>query len=131
MIIVAAYKSAILHDSNAAHPAHVDYMWRILIGLGCVPGVVALYFRLTITETPRFTMDIERNIIQAAADVEHVVGGSSVVIDPDAPIQRANAPKASWADFRHHFGKWENLKLLIGCAWSWFALDAGILLGHP
>lgn len=123
LIIVVAYKSALLHDTNAAHPEHVDFMWRLLIGLGCVPGVVALYFRLTIPETPRFTMDIERNVIQAAADVENVVGEGNVVVDPDAPVQRANAPKASLADFRRHFGKWENMKILFGCAWSWFALD--------
>ncbi|KAF9043636.1 hypothetical protein BDZ89DRAFT_1128320 [Hymenopellis radicata] len=39
---------------------HVDEVWRILIGLGCVPGVVALYFRLTISETLRYTYDGHR-----------------------------------------------------------------------
>lgn len=42
----------------------IDRTWRILLGLGCIPAVVALYFRLTIPETPRFTMDIERNVKQ-------------------------------------------------------------------
>ncbi len=37
-------------------------MWSQLIGLGAVFGVVALYFRLTISKTSRFTMDIERNL---------------------------------------------------------------------
>lgn len=32
----------------------VDKMWRALIGIGIVPAVCALYFRLTIPETPRF-----------------------------------------------------------------------------
>jgi PHS family inorganic phosphate transporter-like MFS transporter len=32
-------------------------------------------------------------------------------------------PKASWADFRRHFGQWKNFKVLFGAAWSWFALD--------
>jgi len=131
LIITAAYKSAILHDTDAAHPAHIDFMWRLLIGLGCVPGVVALYFRLTIPETPRYTMDIERNIIQASADIENVVGQGNVIIDPDAPVQRAYAPKASFADFKRHFSKWENMKVLFGCAWSWFALDVGILSVAP
>lgn len=38
-------------------------------------------------------------------------------------MQKAEAPKASWADFRAHFSQWSNLKVLLGAAWSWFALD--------
>lgn len=98
-------------------------MWRILIGLGCVPGVLALYFRLTIPETPRFTMDVERNVIQASADIDNVVGEHKGSLDPDAPVQHVIAPRATWADFRNYFGKWENMKILIGTSWSWFALD--------
>ncbi|KAF8072062.1 inorganic phosphate transporter, partial [Lyophyllum atratum] len=123
LIITAAYKNAILGDPSVDTPNHVDYMWRILIGLGCVPGVIALYFRLTIPETPRFTMDIERNVLQAKADIDNVLTHGNSVVDQDAPVQRAITPKASWADFRHHFGQWKNMKILIGTSWSWFALD--------
>ncbi|KAK7051065.1 hypothetical protein VNI00_005177 [Paramarasmius palmivorus] len=122
-IITAAYKDSILNDSAADHWNSVDFMWRILIGLGCIPGVVALYFRLTIPETPRFTMDIERNIAQASKDIEGILTHGKSSVDPDAVVQKAEAPRASWADFSAHFSKWENLKVLIGCAYSWFALD--------
>ncbi|KAJ7158991.1 inorganic phosphate transporter [Mycena crocata] len=122
-IITIAYKNAILHDPDVGHLNHIDYMWRLLIGLGCVPGVVALYFRLTIPETPRFTMDIERNVAQAADDIDKVLSGGPASTDPDAIVQRAEAPRASRADFARHFGKWENMKVIIGTAYSWFALD--------
>lgn len=102
---------------------HVDFMWRLLIGLGCIPACIALYFRLTIPETPRFTMDIERNVQQAASDVENFLTSGTYVVDPDAVVQRAQAPKASRRDFAAYFSKWENLKVLIGTSWSWFALD--------
>ncbi|KIY66544.1 phosphate permease [Cylindrobasidium torrendii FP15055 ss-10] len=121
-IVVAAYKSQILADTSANY-ASVDPLWRILIGLGCVPGVVALYFRLTIPETPRFTMDIERNLAGAAEDINGVLTTGKAKRDEDAAVERLDAPKASWADFRHHFGQWSNLKVLIGTAYSWFALD--------
>jgi len=98
-------------------------MWRLLIGLGCVPGCIALYFRLTIPETPRFTMDIERNVKQASQDIENVLTTGKFVVDPDAVIQRVQAPKATRRDFLAHFSKWENLKVLIGTSYSWFALD--------
>jgi len=39
----------------------VDKMWRIIIGFGAVPGCIALYFRLTIPETPRYTFDVARD----------------------------------------------------------------------
>jgi MFS transporter, PHS family, inorganic phosphate transporter len=98
-------------------------MWRLLIGIGCVPGVVALYFRLTIPETPRFTMDIERNVQQATADVENFVVNGQYVKDTDPAVQRVEAPKASRRDFVRYFSQIKNAKVLIGTAWSWFALD--------
>ncbi|KAJ7659925.1 inorganic phosphate transporter [Mycena rosella] len=121
-ILTVAYKPLILSDP-VGQPNHVDYMWRILIGLGCVPGVIALYFRLTIPETPRFTMDIERNVLQAADDIDNVLTTGQFNTDADAVVQRADAPRASRRDFAAHFGKWENMKVLIGTSYSWFALD--------
>jgi MFS transporter, PHS family, inorganic phosphate transporter len=126
LIIVAAFKDALLKDSPT-NLRTLDFMWRLLIGLGCVPGAIALYFRLTIPETPRFTMDIERNISQATTDVRNILTTGNSVVDPDAVIQRAHAPKASWADFRKYFSEWKNLKILIGTSYSWFALDVSVL----
>ena len=46
-ILVAIYKDSLLSDS-ADNLASADFMWRILIGFGCIPAACALYFRLTI-----------------------------------------------------------------------------------
>ncbi|KAG0368464.1 Inorganic phosphate transporter pho84 [Gamsiella multidivaricata] len=51
---------------------NLDYVWRCLIGLGCVPALVAVYFRLTIPETPRYVLDVENNINKAERDVATV-----------------------------------------------------------
>ena len=53
-------------------------MWRLLIGLGCVPGAIALYLRLTIPETPPSTMDVERNVKQAEQDAENILATGCV-----------------------------------------------------
>ncbi|GAA6060098.1 hypothetical protein JCM10212_003506 [Sporobolomyces blumeae] len=120
--VLAAFKKQILNDPvNYAH--HLDFTWRLLIGLGAVPGVVALYFRLTLPETPRFTMDVERNIKQATADVDAFLATGGYVADAEPTVQHVAAPKASWADFRAYFGQWKNGKVLFGTAYSWFALD--------
>jgi PHS family inorganic phosphate transporter-like MFS transporter len=137
-IITVAYKDTIVGSPSTSNLHGLDAMWRLLIGLGCVPGVVALYFRLTIPETPRFTMDIERNVDQASTDIENVLKGKEKKLDEDAPVQRINVPKASWSDFVAHFGQLKNFKILFGTAYSWFALDiafyglglnSGIILG--
>ncbi|KAJ1308105.1 hypothetical protein OPQ81_002168 [Rhizoctonia solani] len=101
----------------------IDRSWRLLIGLGAVPGCIALYCRLTIPETPRFTMDVERNVQQAVQDVDTFLRTGTYSVDPDAVILRGKAPKASWADFKCHFGQSQNFKLLFGMAYAWFALD--------
>jgi len=122
LVIVTAFKGKVEHDSPTVF-AHIDIMWRLLIGIGCIPACFALYFRLTIPETPRFTMDIERNVQQASQDVDNFLTTGTFVVDPDAVVQRAQAPKATRRDFFNYFSKWENLKILIGTSWSWFALD--------
>ncbi|KAF9176877.1 Inorganic phosphate transporter pho84 [Haplosporangium sp. Z 767] len=54
-------------------PQNLDYVWRCLIGLGCVPALVAVYFRMTIPETPRFVLDVENNLNKAERDVNTVL----------------------------------------------------------
>lgn len=44
-------------------------------------------------------MDIERNVRQAAQDVDTFLTTGTFVVDPDAIVQRAAAPRASRRDF--------------------------------
>jgi MFS transporter, PHS family, inorganic phosphate transporter len=132
LVLVEAFKTKIINDDFTVLK-HVDYCWRLLIGLGCIPGCVALYFRLTIPETPRFTMDIERNVKQASQDIENVIATGQFYVDDDAAVQRVQAPRASLRDFKSYFGQWRNGKVLFGAAYSWFALDvrSSIMFGRP
>ncbi|KAJ7616419.1 major facilitator superfamily domain-containing protein [Roridomyces roridus] len=104
---------------------HADYMWRLLIGLGCVPAVIALYFRLTIPETTRFMLDIERNVVRAQREIRGALAeqGAHVVRNGVEVEQRAGAPVATRRDFLRYFGQWDNFCVLFGAAWSWFAID--------
>ncbi|KAG8947870.1 Inorganic phosphate transporter pho84 [Tulasnella sp. 424] len=117
--VTAGFKSVLLKYPDHHH---VDYMWRIIIGLGIVPACIALYYRLTIPETPRYTMDIERDLNQAEKDADFVKTGRFEKIE-DQPVERIEMPKASRRDFLRHYAKWSNFKVLFGCAYSWFALD--------
>ena len=57
LITLLAFRSAILSD-----PQNLDYVWRIIFGVGTIPGTIALYFWLTISETSRFTIDVQGNV---------------------------------------------------------------------
>ncbi|KAG8219347.1 major facilitator superfamily domain-containing protein [Butyriboletus roseoflavus] len=120
MIVVVAYGDAIRDGSAEA----VDCTWRLLAGLGCIPGLIAYCVRYTIPETPRFTMDIERNITRASRDITNILSGRrDTAARYEGEEQVVAAPRASLADFTTHFSKWNNLKVLIGTAYSRFALE--------
>ena len=53
---------------DAACQSALAKSWRIIYGFGAVPALFALYFRLTIPESVRYTLDVERNTEYAAAD---------------------------------------------------------------
>ncbi|KAI8639762.1 phosphate:H+ symporter [Parasitella parasitica] len=121
LICTAAFQSAIKEDAQK-----LDYVWRLVIGLGAVPGVCALYYRLTIPETPRFTIDVEQKVEKGIRDARAFIekGASAGEYSDNIAMTRTDAtPKASWSDFCRHFGQWKNGKILLGTAYSWFALD--------
>ncbi|OAK95899.1 phosphate permease [Phaeosphaeriaceae sp. SRC1lsM3a] len=110
----------------------VDKMWRALIGIGIVPACIALYYRLTIPETPRYTFDVARDVEKANADTQQYISGKKGNGDPDEALQVAarrqsvtqlEVPKASFKDFFRFYGKIKNGKILFGTAMSWLLLD--------
>ncbi|KAF2433663.1 putative inorganic phosphate transporter [Tothia fuscella] len=136
LIVTVGFKESLL---TAKTPAEcdgvcglaVDKMWRAVIGFGAVPGCIALYYRLTIPETPRYTFDVARDIVKGGSDTKAYLQGTSQgvpdeiervrVMQQDA--DRLEIPEASTLDFFTYYGKWKNAKILIGTAGSWFLLD--------
>ncbi|KAI7885252.1 phosphate:H+ symporter [Lichtheimia hyalospora FSU 10163] len=122
LIATAAYQNAIRAD-----PTQLDYVWRIVIGVGAVPGAIALYYRLTIPETPRYTMDVEQKIEKGIRDAKAFVENGAAAGDysDNLAVSRVHTdvPRASWEDFKRYFGQRQNALKLFGTAYSWFALD--------
>jgi MFS transporter, PHS family, inorganic phosphate transporter len=65
-------------EGNKNLTRSVDIMWRWVIGIGVVPGVVASIFRFVIPETPRFLLDIEDDPIKAEFDATQLFGESAM-----------------------------------------------------
>jgi PHS family inorganic phosphate transporter-like MFS transporter len=47
----------------------LDSIWRWIIGVGVIPAVIALWFRLTIIESPRYTADVGGDSRKAASEL--------------------------------------------------------------
>ena len=88
----------ILSDISA-----IDYCWRLVLSLGAVPDLAALYFRLTIPETPRYTMDIERDLHKASKDITSYLQKTGETKNKhDVIVNKLVAPR-----------KWKNRKVLL------------------
>ncbi|CAG8528689.1 23269_t:CDS:2, partial [Dentiscutata erythropus] len=118
-IVVAAFHNAI----SPTNYANIDYIWRIVTGCGAIPACVALYYRLTIPESPRYTMDIERNVDQASTDISTSLVSNKYKPRDQNVVVKVDAPEFSVNDFFSHFGQWKNGKVLFGTAFTWFVLD--------
>jgi PHS family inorganic phosphate transporter-like MFS transporter len=67
----------------------VDRIWRYVIGVGAIPALVAILFRLTIPESPRYTLDVDHDGARALKDTQDYLrigsgskaGGSSRMLE--------------------------------------------------
>jgi MFS transporter, PHS family, inorganic phosphate transporter len=112
----------------------LDKAWRIVYGLGILPAVIALFFRLTLPETIRYTLDVTRDEKNAARDAASFMDGVDVddgrtLLGPHFILTGGYQapPKASFQDFKRFFGLWKNGKVLLGTAGSWFLLDVAFV----
>lgn len=137
LVCTVGFKDSIKHGGASCDTVcqvALDKSWRVIYGFGAVPACAALYFRLTIPETIRYTLDVEGDETTATKDaVQYVsgnLGAAKLTVDEEANAIKARQmrnpsapPKASWGDFFNHYSKWSNGKVLLGTAGSWFVLD--------
>ena len=137
LVVTVAFKRTLepVKTLDACGPAclrAVDIMWRIIIGFGAIPGWFALYYRLTIPETPRYTFDIRHDIEKAVADARAFNSGRRGEGYTD-PARRArvlrdvkhkyHTQRPTWPHFVKYMSNWGNAMTLVGTAGSWFFLD--------
>ncbi|KAK1824981.1 acid phosphatase pho5 [Friedmanniomyces endolithicus] len=138
LIVTVGFKESLLTAKTSSYAdctgvcgLAVDKMWRTIIGMGAVPGCIALYYRLTIPETPRYTFDVSRDVVKGGSDIKaYLTSKPEGIPDEVARVQgmrdsapQLEIPKASFKDFMRHYGQWRYGKVLLGTAGSWFFLD--------
>ncbi|TVY59444.1 Repressible high-affinity phosphate permease [Lachnellula suecica] len=137
LITTVAFKDSFIHSTGSFSSCDEscrkagDRAWRIIVGFGALPACLALYWRLTIPETPRYTFDVAHDIEKAHADIKAYMNNESEgKVDPvlqqktkQRQGRNLNAPEASWRDAFNYFSQWKNFKVLVGTTTSWFFLD--------
>ncbi|KAG0375887.1 MAG: major facilitator superfamily domain-containing protein [Linnemannia gamsii] len=124
LIVLACFKTAIIADVD-----NLDYVWRVCIGIGCIPAVSTIYLRFTMPESPRYAMDVENDVEKANAAVAHATDGAANVtsaadaVANQVAVAEAKANRNHNRAFIEYFSRWENLKVLIGTSSTWFLLD--------
>ncbi|ORX69325.1 phosphate:H+ symporter [Basidiobolus meristosporus CBS 931.73] len=128
VMALACFQNLIREDQ-----ANLDYVWRLMLGFGCVPAIFTVWFRLNMPESPRYTMEVKKDVEKAARDMDAVFGESHKDIEVAEQKENDNEnEKVGYLEpvstepeetFTQHFGKWKNLKVLLGTSLSWFFLD--------
>ncbi|CAK7265853.1 hypothetical protein SEPCBS119000_001730 [Sporothrix epigloea] len=145
LVATAAFRSELVGVTSAAQCGSgcrtaADRCWRIIIGFGALPACFALYYRVTIPETPRYTFDVAHDVEKADADIRAYMAGErqsrvDSVLQPRLELvagpaktsdSTAAVPYASWTIVHSSFwarGNLRHLRVLLGTMFSWFFLD--------
>jgi MFS transporter, PHS family, inorganic phosphate transporter len=123
------HKGQDLSDNSVA-----DSVWRYVTGVGAIPTLIALIFRLTIPETPRYTLDMENNTEKAQLEVETQYPALDLDdLELEDNISTAGSvqgdrPRAfSKQDLKQFFITEGNWIYLFGTSMCWFLLDVSPL----
>ncbi|KAJ1798908.1 hypothetical protein LPJ59_002191 [Coemansia sp. RSA 2399] len=102
IVVLACFKSAIQNDVYT-----LDYVWRICLGFGAIPGAITLYWRLTMPESKRFQEEAKRRLAAAAAQDLEPETESLLLVKPafvaaaaDEPLDGQQQPAASTSSLR-------------------------------
>ncbi|KAJ6079222.1 hypothetical protein N7467_008975 [Penicillium canescens] len=95
LVLLKAFEGSIANDLS-----HLEWVWRLLLGIGIIPALFTLYARLTISETVPY---------------------KQYVCDDAAGQKRGFTEQ--WKDFREYFNEVRHAKVLFATAASWFLFD--------
>lgn len=121
MVVCATFDAASRHVSHEKHtPMAVDIAWRVILMIGAIPASMTFYWRMMMPETARYTALVERNVLQAAKNMEKVlqVSLSQIAEDSEFPPPQPPSYRLLSKEFFRRHGR-----DLFSCAISWFLVD--------
>jgi PHS family inorganic phosphate transporter-like MFS transporter len=115
-LIVGPLIASILLGSGISN----NLTWRLLLGLGAIPGLAVFYLRRQIHETPRFAM-----AGGAADEAEAAIGAATgaEAAPRTAPESKARHPQTAMEGFKILARSRRMMLWLLGTAGCWALLD--------
>jgi PHS family inorganic phosphate transporter-like MFS transporter len=88
----------------------VDQVWRLVVGIAVIPAAVAILARLTIPETPRYYVDIMKDLRKAVKNAMKVYGRTKIVketksIDSEPARRNSDENDHWWAGAKTYLRK--------------------------
>lgn len=85
------------HDREPLNPeslhmiySTLDSVWRWVIGVGCIPALLAIIWRFSIPESPRYIMDVEGDLPQAVAATRRQFPRAARLVESRSPVLSGN-----------------------------------------
>lgn len=109
----------------------IDGTWRIVIGSGAVPALLAIIFRFFLYDCGLYTLEVKNKPGNAFRDTQRVYGPPPATNGmPLSPTSGANYPETetmplqfSFQDLHDYFIRDKNWYYLVGTSMTWFFLD--------
>lgn len=101
----------------------IDGIWRIVIGSGCVPAMLAIIFRFFLYDCGLYSLEVKAKPGTAFRDTQRVYGAPPPTISADSPYSpRLDRPESfqfmpvqfSKQDMYNYFIKQKNWRYLLG-----------------
>lgn len=115
----------------------VDGMWRIVVGVGAIPALVAIAFRFMLPDSGLYNLEVKMKSRLAMEQAAKIYGMSFSYLDlgrtPDANTGRLDARNGqprpvqfSRANMYQYFIEEGNWRYLVGTSMTWLILDVAL-----
>lgn len=110
----------------------IDGIWRIVIGSGAVPALLAIIFRFFLYDCGLYTLEVKNKPGNAFRDTQRVYGQPTTAVagvtlgSPNEATRYPSNPmpvQFSMEDLKNYFKRDKNWYYLLGTASTWFFLD--------
>ncbi len=110
----------------------VDGIWRIVIGSGAIPALLAIIFRFFLYDSGLYTLEVKDKPGNAFRDTQRIYGAPPTQdgipmghqgLPPVYSTSQTAPVQFSFEDLRNYFIKDQNWLYLLGTSMTWFFLD--------
>ncbi|KIW97786.1 uncharacterized protein Z519_01370 [Cladophialophora bantiana CBS 173.52] len=106
LVLLAAFKSSV--NDNIYH---LQWVWRLLFGIGLIPLIITLYFRLTMPESKPYRQ------------CEYPLITIDVAEETSLKKDGKRGLREQFRDFKVYFSEWKHAKVLFAVSMCWFLFD--------